>query len=546
MTSEPTYIAISAAKKKALIDAIPTDWRVEIPSDLDNLTKFAECCGVLTDKEVEITSNYDAVGLLEQVHKGVYTSLEVTIAFCKRAALAHQAINCCTELFFERAYEVAKKQDEYFVKTGKPVGPLHGLPISIKDSYNLKGIDSTIGMPAYVNKPEPASSAIVDVMESLGAIMYVKTNVPQSMMVLDTENNLIGPTRNAYSKHITAAGSSGGAGAIVAFRGSLIGMATDIGGSIRVPAYCNGSFGIKPSSGRLPYHNIKGYWPDGEDVTGVLCVDGPVTTSARDLELIVRSIAKAEPWLVDPSCARLPWVDPEPLGRVLRIGVIRGVKTYEPITSIYSSFIDKVSGAGHELIDMELLHGDELADLATAFFKADGGEFLQKICAKSGEPLTEAVADGGLYPCEPIDLIQFWALSHKRAKMQHDWLQYWLDTATKTKDGKPVDVILLPAQPQLPRPKEPLTSNTVILAWNTLDYPAAIFPVETIDSNKKDYKFEFPSPVTQAEHRLEALFPEDRAKAYQGFPVGLQLVGRKQDEAGLLQAVKILEALAEK
>ncbi|KAK7203246.1 amidase signature domain-containing protein [Myxozyma melibiosi] len=543
--SEPAYKAISAAKKQSLIDAIPAEWRVPIPEDQDNLTKFAETAGVLTPKEVEITSNYDAVGLLDKVHAGEYTALEVTIAFCKRAALAHLAINCCTEIFFERAYEVAKKQDAYFAEHGKPVGPLHGLPVSIKDSYNLKGIDSAIGMAAWVGKPEPESSAIVEALEAAGAIMYVKTTVPQSMMVLDTENNLTGACRNPYSKYITAAGSSGGAGAIVAFRGSLIGMATDIGGSIRVPAYANGCFGIKPSSGRNPYHNIKGYWPDGEDVTGVLCVDGPITTSARDLELILKSIAIQEPWLVDPSCARLPWVDPEPLDRPLRIGVINSVKTYEPITSIFKDFQSKVAAAGHELVEIDLHKVTELADIATRFFKADGGIFLQKVCDETGEPLTNAVLNGGLYPCEPIDLNQFWALSHQRAARQREWLRYWLDTASKTKDGEPVDFILLPAQPQLPRPKEPMASDTVILAWNTLDYPAAIFNAETIDLKKKEYKFEFPtpSPTNEVEVAYDKLFPEDRSKAYDGFPVGLQLVGKKQDEPKLLQAVKLLSDL---
>ncbi|KAK9446659.1 amidase signature domain-containing protein [Limtongia smithiae] len=542
---EPAYIAISAAKKKSLLEAIPAEWHVVVPADTDNLTKFAETCGVLTPREIEITAAYDAVALLERVHAGKYTSLEVAVAFCKRAAIAHQAINCCTEIFFERAYEVAKKQDEYFVANGKPMGPLHGLPVSIKDSYNLRGIDSAIGMPAWVGRPEPESSAIVEVLEELGAVMYVKTTVPQSMMVLDTANNLIGAARNPFSAHITAAGSSGGAGAIVAFRGSLIGMATDIGGSIRVPAYCNGQYGFKPSSGRLPYHNIKGYWPDGEDVTGVLCVDGPVTTSARDLELIVGSIARSKPWLVDPSCARLPWVD-EPIDRPLRIGVISSVKTYEPITSIFAECQAKLVAAGHELVPVDFILENELSDIATAFYKADGGEFLVKVCAESGEPLTQAVAEGGLYPCEPIGLHAFWKLSHERAAMQRKWLLHWQATASKTASGEPVDVLLMPAQPQLPRPKEPLTSNTVILAWNTLDYPAAIFPAETIDLARKSYAFEFPAPVTDAEKRADALFPADRAAAYDGFPVGLQLVGQKQDDAALCRAVSIVCGVLEK
>jgi amidase len=107
------------------------------------------------------------------------------------------------------------------------------LPISLKDSINVAGVDSTIGMTGYAFQPEKENSVIVDILLDLGAVMYVKTNVPQSMMTPDTENFTFGQTRNPRSKHLTAAGSSGGLGALVAFRGSFLGIGTDVGGSVR-------------------------------------------------------------------------------------------------------------------------------------------------------------------------------------------------------------------------------------------------------------------------------------------------------------------------
>ncbi|KAK9458131.1 amidase signature domain-containing protein [Dipodascopsis uninucleata] len=543
--SEPLYKSISAKKKQQLADAIPAEWKISVPEDVDNFTKFAETTGVLSAEEIEITGKYDAVGLLERIHKGEYTALQVTIAFCKRAALASQCVNCVAEMFFDRAYETAKKLDSYFAEHGKPIGPLHGLPVSIKDSYNLKGVESAIGIPANAFKPEPASSTIVEALEEAGAVLYVKTVVPQSMMVLDTENNLIGPARNPHSKYLTAAGSSGGAGSIVAFRGSLVGMATDIGGSIRVPAYCAGAFGMKPSSGRLPYYNIKNYWPDGEEATGILCVDGPITTSARDLELIVKSIVNTKPWLSDPTCARLPWVDASEFStNKIKIGVVKDITLYEPIKSIYEEFIQKLTAAGYELVDVELLKSSELAANASRFYQADGGKFLLKQCEETGEPLTNAVQNGGLYPSEPVDMAEFFQLTDNRQKMQKEWLEYWNSTASKTTTKEPIDLIICPSQPALPRPKEPLTSNDCILAWNTLDYPASVVPIEKIDLAKKTYKFEFPKPVTPYEHQLEAMFPEDRSKSYDGFHVGIQVIGRRQFEESVIEASKTFADIA--
>lgn len=147
--------------------------------------------------------------------------------------MAQQALNCLTEIFFDKAYERARFLDEHFQRTGTVLGPLHGLPIALKDSINVAGVDSTIGMTGYAFQPEKENSVVVDILLSLGAVVYVKTNVPQSMMVPDTENFVFGRCRNPHSKYLTAAGSSGGLGALVGFRGALMGIGTDVGGSVR-------------------------------------------------------------------------------------------------------------------------------------------------------------------------------------------------------------------------------------------------------------------------------------------------------------------------
>lgn len=128
----------------------------------------------------------------------------MTTAFCKRAAISQQLTKCLTEIFFDRALAKAQELDEYLERTGKTLGSLHGLPVSIKDRFDIEGYDTTVGMfsslfylfpvrgadvdncigwVGLVGKPAQKSSSIAQMLESMGAVLYVKTNVPQSLMV---------------------------------------------------------------------------------------------------------------------------------------------------------------------------------------------------------------------------------------------------------------------------------------------------------------------------------------------------------------------------
>lgn len=101
-------------------------------------------------------------------------------------------MNSLTYTQFPEAITAAKELDEEFAKTGKPRGPLHGVPVSLKDNINIKGAPSTIGFIAYANEREEKNSYIVDLLVDLGAIIYVKTNVPTAMMMAETVNNIFG------------------------------------------------------------------------------------------------------------------------------------------------------------------------------------------------------------------------------------------------------------------------------------------------------------------------------------------------------------------
>lgn len=124
---------------------------------------------------------------------------------------------------------MARARDEHFAKTGKTIGPLHGLPISLKDNFKLKGLDATVGFSAHVGDAAADDAALAKILEKAGAVFYVKTNVPTAMMIAETVNNVFGRTLNPLNRRTTCGGSSGGESALLVMKGSPIGVGTDIG-----------------------------------------------------------------------------------------------------------------------------------------------------------------------------------------------------------------------------------------------------------------------------------------------------------------------------
>lgn len=119
--------------------------------------------------------------------------------------------------------------DKYLKTTGRTKGPFHGLPISIKDNFNIIGHDSTVGFTSLVNDPATYNSTLIDLLLDAGAVLYVKTNVPTAMMIAESVNNVFGRTVNPRNRNLTSGGSSGGESALIAFGASRLGVGTDIG-----------------------------------------------------------------------------------------------------------------------------------------------------------------------------------------------------------------------------------------------------------------------------------------------------------------------------
>jgi amidase len=255
-----------------------------------------------------------------------------------------------SETLFDSAIKTARALDEHLKVTGKPKGSFHGLPISIKDNFNILGIDSTIGFASLVNNPATCNSILVEMLQDAGAVLYCKTNVPTAMMIAESINNVFGRTVNPLNRSLTPGGSSGGESALIAFGGSPLGVGTDIGGSLRIPAACTGTFTLRPSFGRFPTLRSRSGLAGQEAVQSV---SGPMARSLRDCILFSEVVVAAQPWLHDPQCLPIPW---RPLQRKekLKLGVMWSdgicIPT-PPVQRALEETVNKLKAAGQEIVD---------------------------------------------------------------------------------------------------------------------------------------------------------------------------------------------------
>ena len=237
------------------------------------------------------------------------SAVEAVQMYIQRQTAVNDRLNAVVTNCFERALEEARALDAKAAK-GEFVGPLHGVPITIKDSLDTAGVISTgatVGRQQFV----PAKDAtVVGRVRKAGAILLGKTNTPEftlgGLSGISTASNLLfGGSHNPYDLTRSTAGSSGGAGAIVAAGGSSFDIGSDWGGSIRGPSHNNGIAGIKPTSVRVPRTgHIVGYG----GVFDLWQQIGPMARRVEDLALITPIISG--PDFSDASCAPVPWADP--------------------------------------------------------------------------------------------------------------------------------------------------------------------------------------------------------------------------------------------
>ncbi len=216
---------------------------------------------------------------------GEVSSVELTELFYRRIEQFNPQLNAYLTLCPDQALAVAQAADDA-VRNGDDLGPLHGIPISIKDLEMTKGVKTTLGSAIYRDRVPDIDSIVVERVKAAGAVILGKTNTPEFGQSGTTENLLGDPCRNPWNPDYTPGGSSGGAAAALAAGLCTLATGSDGGGSIRIPSSFSGVTGIKPSQGRVPRYG--GY---GGPAVNHFSQSGPMSRTVRDTALLLQVLA---------------------------------------------------------------------------------------------------------------------------------------------------------------------------------------------------------------------------------------------------------------
>lgn len=327
--------------------------------------------------------------VLNEIHSGKLKAAEVMEAFLVRAAIAHQLVNCLVEFYPEEAMAEARALDAEYAKSGSIVGPLHGLPMAIKDIHEVKDRVVTMALVAWAdNAPCKAESSPVKVMRDAGAVFFGRTTMPQTGMALETVSNLWGRTLNPYNPAFGAGGSSGGDGALVAMRGEPAApITTDIGGSIRAPGAFNGLYAMRPTAERVPK---SGMMSAARGNTSIKVSAGPCCHDMVDLKLFVRLILTHPTLPYEPTCSIPFWNEQTAAPHQLRVGIMTTdgvVDPHPPIRRAMQETTAKLTASGHEVVDFQLPFDFWEAALTTwALYFQTGACEVKALLDQAGEP----------------------------------------------------------------------------------------------------------------------------------------------------------------
>ncbi|KAI5365539.1 putative amidase [Septoria linicola] len=515
---------ISQRARQKVLDDIPADWKIsqdKLPAeDVLDVTGVPAASGILDEQELAITESL-ATEIVAKIAKGEWKAEAVTRAFCKRAAIAHQLTKCLTVIMFDDAIKRAKELDTHFEKTGKVTGPLHGLPISLKDNFDVTGYTSSVGFCSWAEEIRKQDSTIVITLKSLGAVPYVKTNVPTAMMIAETVNNTYDRTVNPRNRKTTSGGSSGGESALLAIKGSVLGIGTDIGGSLRIPAACTGTFTLKPSFGRFPHFDARSGLSGQEAVASI---HGPMARSIADLRLYAEHVVGTQPWSRDPKCIEIPWRQVEIKSKP-KIAVLWDngmVRPTPPVARALKETVAKLKSQGYEIVEWSNEDHAEAMELLGRFFVADGGTSIEKILEPVGEPWRPEMEP--YKQAKDIGAYELWQLQKRRTALAKRYLDRWAAV-----EG--LDAILGPTTPYATPKNGEFRHVGYTCVFNILDYSCVSFPTGISVDKEKDVA----DLSAKAHSELDAQTQKEYdAELSHGLPVSLQLTGRRLEEEKIL------------
>jgi amidase len=526
-------------KRAAILETfaakVPNELRLPasiIASPPINVSNLPSTCGLLTEKQIKITENYDVSGLAQAIAARNLTSIEVAIAFSKRAIIAHQLTCCLTQWFMEEAIKRAKDLDDYLEENGRTVGPLHGVPVSLKEHMANAGTYSSQGcLSSTVLDKE--DSQMVSILRRMGAVFYCKTNQPQAIMHLESTSHY-GRTLNPFNIDLSAGGSSGGEGALIAMKGSVLGVGTDIGGSIRCPSAFCGIYGYKPTTCTLP---TKGFFSHAFSAElNVEGSTGPMCRSLRDMELFTRLIIATKPWLEDPKLIPMSWTGfATSITKPLKIGIIEHdgfIVPQPPVQRAIAWVKERLSTSSHSSLfqvkPFTPYRAAEAWSHVRRMYWPDGGSETIQAIKKCGEPI-HSLSERIMSDSKSLDAEGVSKLRYQRDQFRFKFADSW--------NKQYVDVVIGPAFVGPACAHDTAFYWTYTSLYNLVDYPGVVFPTpikaEKGEKYNEDYK-----PLSKECAHVKHLWENSD---FESAPINLQINGRRYHDNELFGALEILK-----
>ena len=424
---------------------------------------------------------WSACDLAAAIRTKEVSCVEVTEAAVTRMRAANPPLNAVTVDLGDEAIETAKKADQ-IAATEVALGPLHGVPITIKENVDVKGQATPNGVKAFENLIAPDDSPITRHLKEAGAIIIGRTNTPEFSFRAFTDNPLRGLTKNPWNEGITCGGSSGGAGASLAAGIGAIAHGNDIGGSLRIPAYCNGVVTIKPTLGRVPAYNPSAP-EERPPLMQIMSVQGPITREVRDARLSLAVMAQGD--------AHDPWWVPAPLDgprpaepiRIAKTTNAFGIPMHNAVVEAIDTAAKHLEDAGYAIEEVDPPNVIEVFELWRDLIFTEMHVMMGKIIEEyAGDDMKKVVA--AYYKWANVrDFEGYMRGLADRTRLLRQWTEFL----------EHYPLVLCPAslQPPFPvnadlaseeAPKQVFEALTYISSMNLMGLPASIVPVLINDS----------------------------------------------------------------
>lgn len=493
-----------------------------------------------------------AVELAKRVAQGEVSSQEVVEAHIARIEQVNPALNAVVVKCYAQARAEASAADARRAR-GEKLPPLHGVPITIKETLDVKGTSSTFGLTTRRTVTTDQDSPIVALLREAGVIVLGKTNVAQMLLYYESDNPVYGCTNNPWNLERTPGGSSGGEAAIIAAGGSSLGVGTDIGGSLRIPAAFCGITSMKPTTGRL---NDPGRFSIPFGQRAIISQYGPLARKVEDLALLLDVLngINIEPAIPIPDYQKVDLTK-------LRVGYYYNDGIFKPSPAVERAVKEAAEilrQSGMKVTPWAPPDLPEAFHLFFALVSADGGAGFKRFWGKGQrDPRSNTIATIGSLPA-PARIIaskllylagqptlasfmthfgntrtdQFWQL----VEAQIDYQQRF----KRALDRDQIDVILSPACP-LPSfthgaSNQLGTTGAYTILYNLLGYPAGVVPLTRVGQDEQTSR----TPTKDMVEKV-ALHVEQNSA---GLPVGVQVAARPWREHVALAVMEAIEKQA--